>query len=233
LYKSEDVSGWVIFYPGLKLVLERQATNHQCKSYFFKKRATAGCEMHAARPEIDEDKFSILSQFTISIPTNFAHLHVLEHFRKLFYILTMVFSTNASRVILVLAASFNAMASAQDPLCAINLGRAGDYVVLTKTGMSTVAPSHVTGNIGVSPITAAAMTGFGLVLDQSGQFSTASQLSEGSEAHGASYGGAVAAELTQAILDMEAAYTDAAGRTEGREGETLKFNPAGGYLVPS
>jgi hypothetical protein len=69
------------------------------------------------------------------------------------------------------------------------------------------------------------MTGFGLVLDQSGQFSTASQLSEESEAHGASYGGAVAAELTQAILKMEAAYTDSAGRTEGREGETLKFNP--------
>jgi hypothetical protein len=172
----------------------------------------------------------VLSQLTISIPTNFAHHHVLENFRKLFYLLNMMFSTNASRFSIVLAASFSAMASAEDPLCAINIGKAGDYVVLTKTGISTVAPSHVTGNIGVSPITAAAMTGFGLVLDGSGQFSTASQLSEGSEAHGASYGGAVAAELTQAISDMEAAYNDAAGRTEGREGKTVNFNPAGGLL---
>jgi hypothetical protein len=99
-------------------------------------------------------------------------------------------------------------------------------VVLTKTGISTVAPSQVTGDIGVSPIAATAMTGFGLVLDESGQFATASQLSEGSEAHGASYGGAVAAELTQAVLDMEAAYTD----IEGREGDPEKTNLAGGLL---
>jgi hypothetical protein len=45
-----------------------------------------------------------------------------------------------------------------------------------------------------------------------------------------SYGGAVAAELTQAISDMEAAYSDAAGRTEGREGKTVNFNPAGRLL---
>jgi hypothetical protein len=179
--------------------------------------------MHAIR-EKDKDKFYILSLFTISIPTNFAHVHVLEHFRKLFYILTMMFSTNASRVILVLAASFNAMASAQE--CAINIGKAGDYVVLTKTGISTVAPSHVTGDIGVSPITAAAMTGFGLVLDQGGQFSTASQLTEGSEAHGADYGGAVQDVLTQAILDMEAAYAE----IEGRDGDPEKTNLAGGLL---
>jgi hypothetical protein len=188
--------------------------------------------MHPRRAT-DKDKFSLLSQFTISIRTNFAHLHILEHFRKFFYLLTMMFSTSGSRFFLVLAASFSAMGSAEDPLCAINLGKSGDYVVLTKTGISTVSPSHVTGNIGVSPITAAAMTGFALVLDQSGQFSTASQLSEGSEAHGASYGGVVAAELSQAISDMEAAYTDAAGRTEGREGETVKFNPAGGLLGAS
>jgi hypothetical protein len=142
----------------------------------------------------------------------------------------MMFSTNASRFVLVLAAAFSAMASAQDPLCPINIGKAGDYVILTKSGIATIPTSHITGNIGVSPITAAAMTGFGLVLDGSGQFATASQLSAGSEAHGASYAGAVAAALTVAVLDMQAAYTEAAGRTEGREGETEKINLHGGIL---
>jgi hypothetical protein len=108
--------------------------------------------------------------------------------------------------------------------------KAGDYVILTKSGIATIPTSNITGNVGVSPITAAAMTGFGLVLDGSGQFATASQLSEGSEAHGASYAGAVAAALTVAILDTQATYTEAAGRTEGREGETEKINLHGGIL---
>jgi hypothetical protein len=52
-------------------------------------------------------------------------------------------------------------------------------VVLTETGISTVTHSRVTGDIGVVPGTAAATTDFGLVLDESGQFATVSQLSEG------------------------------------------------------
>jgi hypothetical protein len=136
----------------------------------------------------------------------------------------MTFSTNASRLYLVLAASFNAMASAQE--CAINIGRAGDYVILAKTGISTVAPSHVTGDIGVSPGTAAAMTGFDLVLDESGQFSTASQLTDGSEAHGADYGGETQVVLTQAVIDMQAAYAE----IEGLAVDPEKLNLAGGLL---
>jgi hypothetical protein len=60
-------------------------TTNQYKSGFFLKSAGAGCEMHARR-ETDKDKLYLLSQLTISIPTNFAHLHVLEHLRKLFYL---------------------------------------------------------------------------------------------------------------------------------------------------
>jgi hypothetical protein len=39
----------------------------------------------------------------------------------------------------------------------VNLGTAGNFVILTKTGITNVPASAITGNIGASPITAAAM----------------------------------------------------------------------------
>jgi hypothetical protein len=94
---------------------------------------------------------------------------------------------------------------------AVDLNTAGNYVILAKSGISTVPTSVITGNIGVSPIAATAITGFSLALDSGGQYSTSSQLT--GEAHAASYGDSVAVALTKAVLDMEAAYTDAASRT--------------------
>jgi hypothetical protein len=73
-----------------------------------------------------------------------------------------------------------------------------------------VPTSAITGDIGVSPIAAVAITGFGLNLDASGLFSTASQIT--GKAFAADYGGATAAKLTTAVTDMHAAYTAAAGR---------------------
>jgi hypothetical protein len=64
LFTRQRMSWWVIFYPVLPLVsvVDREATNHQCKSDFFEKNTAAGwmCEMHARR-EKDKDKFSLLS----------------------------------------------------------------------------------------------------------------------------------------------------------------------------
>jgi hypothetical protein len=79
-----------------------------------------------------------------------------------------------------------------------------------QAGISTVPNSVITGNIGVSPIAATAMTGFSLTLVSSTQHSTSAQVT--GNCYGASYGGATASALTIAVLDMEAAYTDAAGR---------------------
>jgi hypothetical protein len=92
----------------------------------------------------------------------------------------------------------------------VNLGVAGDYAILAKTGISTVPTSTITGNIGVSPIAATAMTGFSLTLHSGGQYTESIQIL--GQAHAASYGGAVATALTAAVSNMEAAYTDAAGR---------------------
>jgi hypothetical protein len=104
------------------------------------------------------------------------------------------------------AAMVNA-ATATEP---VNLQTAGNYVILAKSGISTVPTSTVVGNIGVSPIAATAVTGFSLILDSAGQHSTSTQVT--GEVHAASYGLTVAAELTVAVLDMQAAYTDASSR---------------------
>lgn len=64
--------------------------------------------------------------------------------------------------------------------------------------------------MGVSPITDAAITGFALVLDGSGEFSTSAQVV--GKVYAANYAPPTPARMTQAIIDMEAAYTDAAGR---------------------
>jgi cytoskeletal protein CcmA (bactofilin family) len=107
----------------------------------------------------------------------------------------------------------------------IDMGAACGYAVLSKSGISTVPDSTVVGNIGVSPITAAAMTGFAMDLDVGGQFALSSQV-EG-EAHGASYGAPVSVQLTLAVLAMQAAYTDAASRLN--DDETRK-NVGGGDI---
>jgi hypothetical protein len=113
------------------------------------------------------------------------------------------------KLTLLLLSAALANAAVETP---VDLGTASNYAILAKSGISTVPTSAITGDIGVSPIAATAITGFGLALDSSTrQFSTASQIR--GQAHAADYGGNVAAELTVAVLDMQAAYTDAASRT--------------------
>jgi hypothetical protein len=93
----------------------------------------------------------------------------------------------------------------------VELGFAKNYVILAKTGISTVPTSSITGDIGVSPIAATAITGFSLTAHSGGQHATSTQIT--GQAHAASYGGQVATTLTSAVGAMETAYTDAAGRT--------------------
>ena len=93
----------------------------------------------------------------------------------------------------------------------VNLGTAGNYVMLAKSGISTVPPSAVTGNLGVSPIGGTAITGFSLILDGSGQFSTSSQVT--GKVYAADYASPTPVTLTTAVGDMQTAYTDAAGLT--------------------
>ena len=93
---------------------------------------------------------------------------------------------------------------------AVNLGTAGNYVILAKTAISTVPTSAVTGDIGVSPAAAAYLTGFALIADATNVFSTSTQIV--GKAFAADYAVPTPTNLTTAVADMETAYTDAAGR---------------------
>jgi Ice-binding-like len=87
----------------------------------------------------------------------------------------------------------------------VRLRSAGYFVILTKTGITDVPTSSVVGNIGASPITGAAdhltcteVTGKVYSVDAAGP---------------APCSIAAPSALTTAVSDMQAAYTDAAGRT--------------------
>ena len=98
-----------------------------------------------------------------------------------------------------------------NPELPINLQSADDFVILAKSGISTVPPSDITGDMGVSPITSTAITGFALILDGLGEFSTSAQVT--GRIYAPDYAPPTAVKMTAAISDMETAYTNAAGRT--------------------
>ena len=93
----------------------------------------------------------------------------------------------------------------------VSLGSAGDFVILAKTGISTTGTSSIVGDVGISPAAASFITGFGLTMDSSNEFSTSSLVT--GRVYAADYAPPTPTEMTTAISDMETAYTDAAGRT--------------------
>ena len=95
----------------------------------------------------------------------------------------------------------------------VPLGSAGGFVILAKSGISTVPTSDIVGNIGVSPIAATAITGFSLIADSTNVFSTATQVT--GKVYAANYAVPSPSNMTTAVSDMERAYTDAAGRAAG------------------
>ena len=93
---------------------------------------------------------------------------------------------------------------------AVNLGTSGNFVILAKSGVSTVPTSAVTGDIGVSPIARGGLTGFSEIMDISNSFSKSTQVV--GKLFAADYASPTPAKLRTAVLDMQAAYTNAAGR---------------------
>jgi hypothetical protein len=90
------------------------------------------------------------------------------------------------------------------------LGKAENFAILAKSGISTVPPSAVTGDIGVSPAAASFVTGFSLTSDATSKFSTSPQVT--GRVYAADYASPTPADLTTTVADMELAFTDAAGR---------------------
>ncbi|OIO54060.1 MAG: hypothetical protein COX57_13620 [Alphaproteobacteria bacterium CG_4_10_14_0_2_um_filter_63_37] len=114
----------------------------------------------------------------------------------------------------------------------VNLRTAGDFVVLTKTGITNVHTSAITGNIGSSPITAAAMDNV-FCSEITGTIFGADAGYTGSGAV-TCFAGASADNtlVANAVLDMGTAYTDAAGRTTPDFTELYAGDISGRTLAP-
>jgi len=92
----------------------------------------------------------------------------------------------------------------------VNLGTAGDFAIIAQSGIATVPPSAVTGNLGVSPAAGTFITGFALTADASNAFSLSSQVT--GRVYAADQTPPTPTKLTTAVGDMQLAFTDAAGR---------------------
>ena len=90
------------------------------------------------------------------------------------------------------------------------LSLASSYVILAKTGVSNVTGSTITGNVGLSPAAATFLTGFSLVADSTNVFSTSSSVI--GKLYAADYAVPTPTNLTAAVANMQANYTEIAGR---------------------
>jgi hypothetical protein len=98
-------------------------------------------------------------------------------------------------------------------------------VILSKSGITNVPDSLITGDIACSPITGNSMTGFNLTMSPDNTYSTSPQIT--GKVFAADYTTPTPTILTAAVSAMEAAYTDLAGRPAATG---ARLNLGGGIL---
>ncbi len=91
-----------------------------------------------------------------------------------------------------------------------DMGSAGSYAILAKTGISNVTGSNITGHIAVSPAAASYITGFSLNAQPGNVYSTSSSVT--GNVYAANYAVPTPSNLTTSVGSMETAYNNAAGR---------------------
>ncbi len=135
-----------------------------------------------------------------------------------------------------IAWSFTTKAAAFAAQAPVGLGTTSNFVILTKSGVTNTGShaSVITGNIGSSPITAAAMSGV-FCTEIAGTIFGVDAAYVGSGAVTCFAGNPPAANKTlvdNAVLDMGTAYNDAAGRTSPDFSDLGAGNIGGLTLVP-
>lgn len=109
-------------------------------------------------------------------------------------------------------------------LTGVDLGLAGDYTILSKSGITDVYPSVITGDVGSSPITGAAI------------LLACTEVT--GDIHSVNAAGpnpcviTNASRLTTSVGDMQTAYTDAAGRVNPDFLNVGAGNIGGKTLIP-
>jgi hypothetical protein len=90
----------------------------------------------------------------------------------------------------------------------VNLGTAGNYVILAKTAINNSGISAVIGDLGISPAATTYITGF--VLTDATGYATSAQIT--GSVYAADMADPTPVDLTTAVENMLTAYNDAAGR---------------------
>ncbi len=115
------------------------------------------------------------------------------------------------------------------PATRVPLGMAADFVILSKTGIASVPPCAIVGDLGVSPAAGTYITGFSLTADPTNIFATSAQVT--GRVYAATYTEPTPTRLTLAVGDMQRAFTDAAGRAA--DVTELGAGNIGGLTLPS
>jgi len=109
----------------------------------------------------------------------------------------------------------------------VDLGKAGNYVILAKTGASSVPNSVVTGNVGLSPAARGFLTGWSLITEPTDTSFGSAQVT-GRLYAADNVGGTTSVDLTTAVGNMQTAYTTANG---GPAGATCPGGNFGGLTI--
>jgi hypothetical protein len=125
--------------------------------------------------------------------------------------------------------TFTTVATSPSGPAIVNLGTAGNFVILAKSGVSTTGTTSVVGDVGLSPAAATFLTGFAIIAPPT---TSASSAQVTGLLFAADYDPPTPTMLTTAVLDMQTAYTDAAGRTLPDFTELGAGNIQGLNLVP-
>jgi hypothetical protein len=142
----------------------------------------------------------------------------------------MIKSLLSAAILMIAASAYAGHAGSQSNFvrgigpAPVSLASAGDFAVLSKTGITDVYPSPITGNVGTSPITGAAVlltcgevTGTTYTVDAAGPLPCSVN---------------DATRLTLAVGDMGFAYDDAAGRLSPDSSELGAGEIGGLTLTP-
>jgi methionine-rich copper-binding protein CopC len=122
--------------------------------------------------------------------------------------------------------SFTTVVAANMPV--VDLGAAGNYVILAKSAISNISTSAVTGDLGLSPAATSYITG--LSLTNATGFATSTQVT--GKIYAADMATPTDVELTTAVANMITAYNDAAGRPSPDFSELGTGNIGGQTLAP-
>lgn len=124
---------------------------------------------------------------------------------------TVVASTNAAFTFIVtkdtvLVANFTPVVIIGSCTPAVDLGTAGNYVILSESGISTTGTTAIVGDMGVSPITSTAITG-DWSLSLVGTYSTSARVT--GKVYAADYDAPTPSNLTTAVNNKSTAFTTA------------------------